>query len=156
RRLASAAKPIARMMDVDIPGEDVLNEVQALVRQMIDMNEILRDREHASIRLVMNPDRMVVREAQRTFTYLNLYGYLTDAVIVNRVFPDEVAGGYFGEWRERQREQLDEVRSGFAPVPVLTARYFDEEVIGTEMLDRLSGELFADVEPASVLHSGLA
>ena len=67
------------------------------------MNEILRDREHASIRLVMNPDRMVIKEAQRTFTYLNLYGYLTDAVIVNRVFPDEVAGGYFGEWRERQQ-----------------------------------------------------
>ena len=79
----------------------------------------------------MNPDRMVIKEAQRTFTYLNLYGYLTDAVIVNRVFPDELAGGYFGEWRERQREQLEEVRSGFAPVPVLTARYFDEEVIGT-------------------------
>ena len=105
RRLVSAAKPIARMIDVEIPGEDVLAEVQGLVRQLIAMNEILRDREHASIRLVMNPDRMVIKEAQRTFTYLNLYGYLTDAVIVNRVFPDELAGGYFGEWRERQREQ---------------------------------------------------
>ena len=51
----------------------------------------------------MNPDRMVIKEAQRTFTYLNLYGYLTDAVVVNRVFPDELAGGYFGDWHERQR-----------------------------------------------------
>ena len=70
---------------------------------LIAMNEILRDRERASIRLVMNPDRMVIVEAQRTFTYLNLYGYLTDAVIVNRIFPDDVEGGYFGAWRERQQ-----------------------------------------------------
>jgi arsenite-transporting ATPase len=157
RRLVSAARPIARMIDVEVPGEDVLAEVQRLVRQMIAMNQILRDREHASIRLVMNPDRMVIKEAQRTFTYLNLYGYLTDAVVVNRVFPDELAGGYFGEWRERQQEHLDAVREGFAPVPVLTARYFDQEVVGTAMLDRLAAELFAPGDdPAAVMHSALA
>ncbi|MDX6583846.1 MAG: arsenite/tail-anchored protein-transporting ATPase [Solirubrobacterales bacterium] len=157
RRLVNAARPIARMIDVEIPGEDVLAEVQVLVRQMIAMNEILRDRERASIRLVMNPDRMVIKEAQRTFTYLNLYGYLTDAVIVNRVFPEELAGGYFGEWHERQQEQLEEVHAGFAPVPVLTARYFEEEVIGTRMLDRLGDELFGDeLDPAAVMHTGLA
>ena len=60
------------------------------------------------MRLVMTPDRMVVDEARRTFTYLNLYGYLTDAVVVNRVFPEEV-GDYFGAWRERQQEELREV-----------------------------------------------
>ncbi len=63
------------------------------------MNEILRDREHDSIRLVTTPDRMVVDEARRTFTYLNLYGFLTDAIVVNRVFPADV-GGYFEPWRD--------------------------------------------------------
>ncbi len=157
RRLVAAAKPIARMMDVELPGEDVLGEVQRLVRHLIAMNEILRDRTRASIRLVINPDRMVIKEAQRTFTYLNLYGYLTDAVVVNRVFPDELAGGYFGEWHTRQRERLEDVRAGFAPLPLLTARYFEEEVVGTRMLDRLGDELFGDsVEPAAVLHTELA
>jgi arsenite-transporting ATPase len=152
----NAAKPIARMIDVEIPGEDVLAEVQGLVRQMIAMNEILRDRRRASIRLVMNPDRMVIREAQRTFTYLNLYGYLTDAVIVNRVFPPDVADTYFGAWREKQGENLELVREGFDPVPVLTAHYFEEEVLGARMLDRLGGELFADTDPAAVMHTELA
>lgn len=157
RRLAAAAKPLARMIDVEIPGADVIDEVQRLVRHLIAMNEILRDRAHASIRLVMTPDRMVIKEAQRTFTYLNLYGYLTDAVIVNRVFPDELAGGYFGEWRERQQRQLAEVHAGFDPVPVLSARYFDEEVVGPRMLDRLGAELFTGgVEPAQMLHTELA
>src|SRR6266508_2000984 len=106
------------------------------------MNGILRDRATTSIRLVMNPDRMVIREAMRTYTYLNLYGYLTDAVIVNRVFPEEVEGGYFAGWRAAQQEHMELVRSAFSPVPILTAPYFDQEVLGAEMLDRLGDALF--------------
>jgi len=120
------------------------------------MNEILRDREHTSIRLVMNPDRMVIREAQRTFTYLNLYGYLTDAVIVNRVFPAEVEDSYFGAWRERQAENLELVREGFDPVPLLQARYFSEEVVGGAMLDRLADEIYAERPPEELMHTELA
>jgi arsenite-transporting ATPase len=99
---------------------------------------------------------MVIGEAMRTFTYLNLYGYLTDAVIVNRVFPSEV-GDYFAGWRRVQEEHLALVRSAFAPVPVLCAPYFDQEVLGAEMLDRLAGELFGagDMDPAAVLHDRL-
>ena len=76
------------------------------------MHELLRDASRVSMRLVMTPDRMVVAEAMRTFTYLNLYGYLTDAVVVNRVFPDELAEGYFGAWHAVQQEQLELVASG--------------------------------------------
>ncbi len=159
RRLVSVARPFARtLLDVPLPDEDVFSDVQRLVSNLVAMNGILRDRERTSIRLVMNPDRMVIREAQRTFTYLNLYGYLTDAVVVNRVFPDEVDETYFGAWRERQAANLELVREGFSPVPVLTARYFEEEVIGDRMLDRLGGELFGDgEEPAeAIMHSELA
>ena len=163
RRLVAAARPFARtFMDVPLPSEDVFSDVQRLVRNLIAMNGILRDSEHTSIRLVMNPDRMVIREAQRTFTYLNLYGYLTDAVVVNRVFPADVEDTYFSAWREKQTENLELVREGFSPVPVLTSRYFDEEVVGARMLDRLAGELFAaddgaePVAAAAVLHADLA
>ena len=104
----------------------------------------------------MTPDRMVVAEAMRTFTYLSLYGYLTDAVIVNRVFPEELAGTYFGAWRDVQQRELERVREGFAPVPVLRAPYFEAEVIGDAMLDRLGAALFAEDEPAGLLHDGLA
>jgi arsenite-transporting ATPase len=99
----------------------------------------------------MNPDRMVIDEARRTFTYLNLYGYLTDAVVVNRVFPAEV-GDYFGAWRERQQEHLREVEAAFSPVPMLRAPFFDEEVVGPQMLDRLGDELFGERDAAAVLH----
>jgi arsenite/tail-anchored protein-transporting ATPase len=157
RQLMAAARPIARsVLDVPLPSEDVVADVRRLVANLIDMNEILRDRERATLRLVLNPDKMVIGEAMRTFTYLNLYGYVTDAVVVNRVFPEAVEGTYFGPWRERQQEHLELVRSAFAPVPILLAPYFEQEVTGPAMLDRLADEVFAGHDPAAVLHSSLS
>jgi arsenite/tail-anchored protein-transporting ATPase len=155
----AAARPVARaFLDLDLPDERVMADVQRLVRNLIAMNELLRDAERVSLRLVMTPDRMVIAEAMRTFTYLNLYGYLTDAVVVNRVFPDELAGTYFGAWRDLQREQLELVESAFAPVPVLRAPYFEQEVLGPVMLDRLGEALFAGAgaEAGAVLHASLS
>ncbi len=158
RQIMAAARPIVRsVLDVPMPGAAVIEDVRGLVGNLIAMNDILRDRERATIRLVMNPDKMVIGEAMRTFTYLNLYGYLTDAVVVNRVFPDAVEGTYFGAWRERQREHLERVHSAFAPVPVLLAPYFEAEVAGPVMLDRLADELYSEEQaPAAVLHESLS
>ncbi len=150
RRLA----PFARtLFDLPLPGEGVFDDVERLARNLVAMNGILRDRSRTSVRLVMNADRMVVKEAMRTFTYLNLYGYLTDAVVVNRLLPAE---GYFEAWAEVQGEQLGLVRSAFEPVPVLTARYMEREVVGPEMLDRLADEIFAADDPSAVLLTVLA
>jgi arsenite/tail-anchored protein-transporting ATPase len=154
--MLAAARPLARMfLDVPLPDEKVMAEIQRLVGNLVEMHELLRDSSAVSMRLVMTPDRMVVAESMRTFTYLNLYGYLTDAVVVNRVFPDELSDGYFGAWHEVQQEQLALVESGFAPVPVLRAPYFAHEVIGPDRLDELGGALFAEVDAAAVLHDRL-
>jgi len=156
-QLLAAARPLARaFLDLRLPEEDVLGEVQDLIANLVAMHDILRDRDAVSVRLVLTPDRMVVAEAMRTFTYLSLYGYLTDAVIVNRVFPEQLADTYFGAWRDVQQRELERVRDDFAPVPVLCAPYFESEVLGDAMLDRLAAELFAGAEPAGLLHSGLA
>jgi len=157
RQILAAARPLARsLLDIQLPSSAVFADIQRLSSNLIAMNEILRDRERCTVRLVMNPDKMVIGEAMRTFTYLNLYGYLTDAVIVNRVFPSDV-GDYFAGWRQVQEEHLQLVRSAFAPVPVLCAPYFDQEVLGAEMLDRLADEVFGagGLDPATVLHDRL-
>jgi len=157
-RMLAAARPLARslMPDLALPGDDVFEDVERLARNLVAMNGILRDRESTTVRLVMNPDQMVVKEAMRTFTYLNLYGYLTDAVVVNRVLPEMAADGYFAGWRERQQEHLELVRSGFSPVPILTAPHFPHEVIGADALDELGEVIFDGLDPAAVLHSDLA
>jgi arsenite-transporting ATPase len=155
--LLTAARPLARtFLDLALPDERVFAEVQRLVGNLVAMHELLRDARRVSLRLVMTPDRMVVTEAMRTFTYLNLYGYLTDAVVVNRVFPEEVEGTYFGAWRAVQAEQLELVESAFAPVPVLHAPFFEQEVLGERMLDRLAASVFGEHDAAAVLHDRLA
>ncbi|MEA2474105.1 MAG: arsenite/tail-anchored protein-transporting ATPase, partial [Thermoleophilaceae bacterium] len=157
RRLMAAARPFARtLLDVNLPTARVFDDVERLVSNLVSMNGILRDRSTTSIRLVMNPDRMVIREAMRTYTYLNLYGYLTDAVVVNRIFPEEAGDGYFAGWRALQQEQMELVRSAFAPVPILTAQYMDQEVVGAEMLDRLGDEIFDGSDAAAMLYEDIS
>ena len=161
RAIVAAAAPLARtVLDIPLPTSAVFEDIQRLSANLIAMDQILRDTDHSTIRLVMAPDRMVIGEAMRTFTYLNLYGYLTDAVVVNKVFPEDV-GDYFARWRGLQSEQLELVRSAFEPVPVLEAPYFDEEVIGLEMLAKLGETLFgagkqasteAATDPAAILY----
>jgi arsenite-transporting ATPase len=154
RQIMAAARPIARsLLDIPLPGGEVWADVQRLSANLISLSEILRDPAHATVRLVMNPDRMVIGEAMRTFTYLNLYGYLTDAVVVNKVFGADV-GDYFAGWRAVQQEHLELVRSAFSPVPILTAPYFEAEVVGAGMLDRLGEALFGEpgLDAAAVLH----
>ena len=155
RQILAAARPLARsLLDIPLPSQAVFADIQRLSQNLIAMNEILRDRERATIRLVMNPDKMVIGEAMRTFTYLNLYGYLTDAVVVNRIFPSEV-GDYFASWRRVQEEHLELVRSAFGPVPALCAPYFEQEVVGAAMLDRLADALFDERDPAEVLYTAI-
>ena len=158
QRLVGAARPIARtILDVPLPSEAVFDDVQRLVRNLVAMNAILRDREHASIRLVMNPDRMVDQGG-------DAHVHLPEPLRL----PDRRRGrqprlprrastaATSGRGASASASSSGAVREGFSPVPVLTARYFEQEVIGPEMLDRLGDELFADAAPQDVLHSELA
>jgi arsenite-transporting ATPase len=156
-QLLAAARPLARaFLDLSLPDEAAVMEVQRLAGNLVAMHELLRDRRSVSLRLVLTPDRVVVAEAMRTYTYLSLYGYLTDAVVVNRVFPEALAEGYFAAWRGLQQRELERVHAGFAPVPVLQAPFFETEVAGAAMLDRLALAVFGDGDPAAVLHEDLA
>lgn len=147
----AAARPFAKAL----PDEAVLGDVQRLLRHLIAMNELLRDHERVSVRLVATPDAVALDETRRTFTALALHGFLTDAVVLNRALPAE-AGPYFEHWRARQAERLEEAIGAFAPVPVLRAPLLPEEVAGAAALDRLAHEVFADGDPGALMHRGVA
>jgi arsenite/tail-anchored protein-transporting ATPase len=130
------------------------------VEQLFDMLEnvrnLLTDPEVASMRLVVNPEHMVIKETQRTYTYLNLYGYATDAVLVNRIFPDEITDPFFTKWKERQKKNVQFVREGFGGLPVLTAPLFNQEMGGLEGLRRLAIALYGDEDPSKRQSDGSA
>jgi arsenite-transporting ATPase len=97
---------------------------------------------------------MVVAEARRAYTYLNLYNYGVDAVIVNRLLPDEISDPYFDRWRDAQKWHLETIESSFYPIPILTARLFDREMYGLEALGELAEDVFPGIDPLAMLFQG--
>lgn len=132
-------------------GESALEGVGLLARRLIALEEILRDAELTSVRLVARPDGADLEESRRTLARFGLHGLAVDAVVVNRVLPAEV-GDYFGPWRARQQQRLVAVDERFAPVRVLRAPHLAEEAVGPAMLDRLGDAVFASLDAAGVLH----
>jgi arsenite-transporting ATPase len=156
RRAAKVVRPLARRAKTlpPLPEDTVFAAGQRFYEAVVGVEEILTDRESASIRLVANAEKMVIAEARRAYTYLNLYDYGVDAVVVNRLLPEEVSDPYFARWREAQARHLETIESSFSPIPILSARLFDREMYGLEALNALANDVFDEIDPLSMLFRG--
>jgi arsenite-transporting ATPase len=153
RRVMGALRPVARRMtSLPLPDDNVYKAVRRFYDRLDGVRKILTDGDSTSVRLVVNPERMVIAEAKRTYTYLNLFGYRVDAIIANRLLPDAVSDPYFDRWKELQRGHLETIESSFAPLPILKARLRDQELVGPELLAGLGQEIYGDADAAEVLH----
>jgi arsenite-transporting ATPase len=153
RRVVKTLRPIvSKMTSLPIAGDQVFEAIERLHRNLDAVKRILTDEDVSSVRLVVNPEKMVIAEARRTYTYLGLFGYRVDAVIVNRIIPDDVVDPYFGKWKDIQAEHLATVRESFEPVPILTARLFDREMVGVPLLVEMAEEVYGDVPALDVLY----
>ena len=154
RRVAQLASPvIGRITGMPMPDRDFYAAGEQLFERLEHMHDLLADPERTSIRIVLNLEKMVIKEAQRSFTYFHLYGYPADLVVCNRVLPEDT-GVYFGAWREAQQRYRPLVDEAFAPVPVRSAPFFDEEVVGDRMLRRLGEIIFGDDDPTAFFYRG--
>src|SRR6186997_3257741 len=125
RRVVKTIRPIvSRMTSLPIAGDQVFAAVERLHSNLDRVKQILTDEKVSSVRLVVNPEKMVIAEARRTYTYLGLFGYRVDAVVVNRIIPEEVTDPYFGKWKDIQAEHIKTVYESFDPVPILPVRLF--------------------------------
>jgi len=152
RRAMKVLRPVAQpLMPVPLPGDDVFEATQALFNEITFVHRILTDTTLSSVRLVLTPESMVISEARRSFTYLNLFGFRTDAVIVNRVVPAEVTDEYFRVWKASQERHLHTIEEAFGPVPILTVPLYNREVLGLEMLAKVGLDCFAGRDPSEIL-----
>ena len=164
RRVTRLARPlVSRVTSMPIAGDDVFGAVRRFYDRLDGVREILTDGAVTTARLVVNPERLVVAEARRTYTYLSLFGYHVDAVVANRVLPAAIGDPWFDEWKAAQSGHLTAIEEAFAPVPILAAELAGHEVIGVERLaafgDSLYGALDAtaslsDVAPLTVRADG--
>jgi arsenite-transporting ATPase len=156
RQAAKIVRPLARRARSlpPLPEDSVFAAGQRFYEAIVGVEEILTDREGASVRLVANAEKMVIAEARRAYTYLNLYDYGVDAVVVNRLLPAEVSDPYFARWHEAQARHLETIEDSFSPIPILKGRLFDREMYGLEALNALADDVFEDIEPLAMLFRG--
>ena len=148
RRLMRAARPLlSRLTDLPLPADEVFTAAQSVFESIEDVKNLMSSPEVTSARLVVNPEKMVIDEARRTYSYLGLFGYGVDGVVVNRVLPDIVADPYFERWRSIQKGHLDTIDDAFPEIPRLWLRLFDDEMVGVDRLRFMATELYGDRDP---------
>jgi arsenite/tail-anchored protein-transporting ATPase len=154
RRLARAMRPLQRARGaagLPVPEDEVFGAVDRVHADLAAVHALLQDPSRSSVRLVVNAERLVVAETQRTATSLGLFGYGIDAVVVNRLLPDAITDPYLARWKQRQAGHLATVREAFEPTPVLTAPLFDDELEGVDGLARLGDAVYRDLDETAVL-----
>jgi arsenite-transporting ATPase len=139
---------------IPIPDDTLFQSIEGFFNRMGKLQDLLSDPETSSIRLVLNPEKMVIKESQRTYTYLNLFGFCCDAVVANRIIPEVVHDAYFEEWKVIQEKYGKEVEEAFYPLPILKLPLFEREIVGLEMLKQTAVQLFGDEDPSQVMFHG--
>ena len=153
QRTAIKAAGYAIRKTTGVPLDRAYNELNTLFDRLKAIQKTLMDADTSSVRLVMNPERMVIEEARRAYSYLQLYGYPVDAVIVNRVLPEQGTGPAFGGYLRAQARYLEEIDSSFQPLPILRVPHGGEEVFGLDALRRVGDQLY-ESDPTAVLYRG--
>ena len=152
RHLARMVRPMARRVtDLPLPEDDVFEAMTDLVDELQELHDTLTASKTTTVRLVVNPEKMVIREAQRSYTYLTLYDHITDAVVVNRVVPKEAEGRFAEQRRAMQAPYLRDIHAMFDPIPILRVHQYSHEVVGLERLRVMGAQMHADCEPADRL-----
>jgi arsenite-transporting ATPase len=153
RRVMKVARPMVQpFISIPLPGDEIFGSIKDLLLDLEGMKNVLADPRVCSVRIVLNLEKMVIKEAQRAFTYLSLYDYLTDLVVVNRVLPPEVTDHYFDSWREAQARYSELVDTAFAPIPIMRTRLFDHEVVGIDSLAEMAESIFGDGDPSAIMY----
>src|SRR5438477_3709641 len=138
RGILKAVRPLAnRVSPVELPPDSYFGNIQSLFGRLDGIAELLEDPKLTSVRLVTNPEKMVLRETQRAFVYFSLHGLTVDGIIVNRVLPHAITDAWFQEWRASQAKILEEIEEYFAPVAMTRVPLFTHEVLGRDRLEEL-------------------
>ena len=150
RSLAKVAGPvIERVSSVPIPRDNYFQNIQDLFDKLEGIDSVLTDPKITTVRLVTNPEKIVIKETQRAFMYFCLYGLCIDAVIINRIFPEGVDAEYFEFWKQTQQHYIKAANNYFSDVPIWRVNLFADEIVGEPGLRQLADALYADINPAS-------
>ncbi len=135
-----------------VPDVEVYDQVDHLFTSVDGIIDLLSDGTKTTVRLVMNPEKMVIKESMRALTYLNLYNITVDQVVINRVFMDDMDGQYMNEWKTIQHNYIEQIERSFGPIPITKVPLFRREVLGLEMLKTVGDVVYGDTNPLDIFY----
>jgi len=151
RTAAKAVRPVAsRILPFPFPKDNIFEALKKLTLQLAEMKEILEDTQNTSIRLVINPEKMVIKEAQRAFTFFNLFGFSVDLIILNRVIPRQVEDPYFDQWKSIQEGYRRMIEEIFSPLPLLSLPLLSTEIFGLTLLEKIAETVYGSQDPSRI------
>jgi arsenite/tail-anchored protein-transporting ATPase len=151
--LRPLVEPIFRpIAGFSLPDKEVMDAPYEFYEQIEALEKVLTDNTQTSVRLVTNPEKMVIKESLRAHAYLSLYNVATDLVVSNRIIPNEVQDPFFRRWKENQQQYRQEISENFHPLPVKEVPLFSEEMCGLAALERLKETLYKDEDPSKVYY----
>jgi len=133
-----------KLFKVELPDGKAMNDIQKLYLKLVELQELLKNREVSSIRLVTMPEKMVVEETKRNYMYLNLYNFNIDGIFINRILPVDVNTPFFDEWLQIQSGYIDELQQVFGTIPLHKIKWYDIDITGMKSLDRLVADVLTD------------
>lgn len=151
--LRPLVEPIFRpIAGFSLPNQEVMDAPYEFYEQIEALEQVLTDNTKTSVRLVTNPEKMVIKESLRAHAYLSLYNVSTDMVVANRIIPDQVADPFFQRWKENQQQYRLEIHENFRPLPIKEVPLYSEEMCGLAALDRLKETLYGEEDPSQVYY----
>ena len=141
---------VGKVIDMPLPSPKVLNSIADIKNRMISVREILEDPKKTTVRLVVNPERMVINETMRAYSYLCLYNKTVECLICNRVYPDDIKDEYFSRKLEEQKQYIEMIHHAFDPMKIMFSYQMPTEMLGNEMLDHLADMIYGDSDPTEV------
>ncbi len=148
-------KPLSKMSDkiaFFIPPAEAVESVDQVFDELEDIREILTDNQKSTVRLVMNAEKMSIKETMRALTYLNLYGFKVDMVLVNKLLDTKEDSGYLENWKAIQQKYLGEIEEGFSPLPVTKLRMYENEIVGLQSLELFAKDMYGDTDPSDMMY----
>ncbi|MGV0023406.1 TRC40/GET3/ArsA family transport-energizing ATPase [Phormidesmis priestleyi] len=141
------------LVGFSLPDKEVMDAPFEFYEQIEALEKVLTDNTQTSVRLITNPEKMVIKESLRAHAYLSLYNVATDMIVANRIIPESVTDPFFQRWKENQTQYRQEIHDNFSPLPVKEVPLYSEEMCGLEALDRLKETLYpGDEDPAQVYY----
>jgi arsenite-transporting ATPase len=155
KTLAKIVGPVAkRVYNMPVPGDEYFDAIEHLFDRLRGIDRIMSDPQITSVRLVTNPEKIVLKETQRAFMYFCLYRMNIDAIIMNRVLPPKIKDRYFQTWRENQKHYMELAEEYFDPIPILTVNLFRNEILGYERLRSLAQQIYGQRNPLERFYMG--